>query len=125
LETDHPGFAGDGRGSRDPFRSEDHQPRALTFRFFSPIVPTPGTSTSSATDTDNKVEHPERLSEEQIRTAIATALRNDHVAVAIGYLRYIKDGDSKQEECQRVFGFYIANHKLDDAGAVVRLYWQG
>jgi nucleoside phosphorylase len=94
--------------------------------FAPPIGSTAAISTATAPDTRHTVEQqPGVLSDEQIRTAITSALHHGRVAAAIGYLHYLRDAKSKTEECQHVFDFCIASQKLEDAEAVVSKCWEG
>jgi hypothetical protein len=97
--------------------------RQITLHFSSP----PARPTSTATSppvAGSGIEHPELLSEAQIRTLITKALDGGDAERAIKLLRGVPEGALKREECEHVFQFCKRNGMLEDAQTVVDLCWQ-
>ena len=74
---------------------------------------------------DNPVydfSHLVHLTDRQIRTEISNSLKLGDVNKAVQILKYLKTDEAKDEECNLIFNYCIANGKLEDAKKMIRYF---
>ena len=61
------------------------------------------------------------LNEEQLRRQISRAMQADQDARALAIIQVFPEGQSREEECQRLFGYFLKKGDLDHAAELTAL----